>query len=68
MAGCCPKVDERKQNEYGAWVESGKIGNQKVSTDFHARQQANMKAWRDAVAAGDVDRVLNLKFGIYDES
>ena len=65
---CCPKVDGRMQNEYGAWVESGKIGNQKVSTDFHARQQANMKAWREAVQAGDVEKVLNIKFGDYGEN
>lgn len=66
--GCCPKVDGRYQNEYGAWVESGRVGNQKVNSDYHARQQANMIAWRDAVKAGDVERVLNLKFGDYGDS
>lgn len=66
MSGCCPKVDKRMQNEYGAYVESGKIGNQNAGSDFHARQQANMIAWREAVKAGDVEQVLNLKFGVYD--
>ena len=64
--GCCPKVDARRQNEYGAYIESGKIGNQNAGSPFHAQQQANMKAWRDAVKDGDVDSVLNMKFGIYD--
>ena len=63
--GCCPKVDKRMQNEYGAYIESGKIGNQRVSTDAHARQQANMIAWREAVKAGEVDKILDIKFGDY---
>jgi hypothetical protein len=65
--GCCPKVDARRQNEYGAYIESGKIGNQNAGSEFHARQQANMKAWREATAAGDVNRILDIKFGDYGD-
>ena len=60
--GCCPKVDERAQNEYGAWVETGKVGEQKVTNEKHAEQMVMQKAYREAVAMGEVDKILDIKF------
>lgn len=59
---CCPKVDGYYQNEYGAWVETGKIGNQPVRSERHAEHMAMERAWRTAVQNGDVDQILDLKF------
>lgn len=59
---CCDKVNEGAFNEFGAWVETGKIGNQKVTTEFHAENHAMQKAYREAVQNGDVDSILGLKF------
>ena len=59
---CCPKVDARTRNIYGAWVETGMIGGQKVQSEKHAELQAMQTAYREAVAMGEVDKILDLKF------
>ena len=59
---CCKKVDERVRNEYGAWVETGKVGNQTVKSEKHAELQSMQKAYREAVAMGEVDKILDMKF------
>ena len=58
---CCPKVDERVRNAYGALVEKNKESN-KPASDFHMQNQATMIAMREAVQNGDVDRLLDMKF------
>lgn len=62
VKSCCPKVDERAQTEYGAWVETGKVGNQRVTNERHAEQMVMQKAYREAVAMGEVDKILDIKF------
>ena len=59
---CCPKVDARTRNIYGAWVETGKVGNQTVTNEKHAELQSMQTAYREAVQNGDVDSILSLKF------
>ena len=61
--GCCPKWDRRTQNEYGAFVESGRVGTQRGQvSEFHARQAAAQRAWRQTVASGDANRRLDIKY------
>lgn len=62
VKSCCEKVDARTQNIYGAWIETGKIGGQKVTNDRHAELQAMQKAYREAVAMGEIDKILDIKF------
>lgn len=59
---CCPEVDKRAMNEYGAWVETGKVGGQTVTNEKHAEQMVMQKAYREAVAMGEVDKILAIKF------
>jgi len=61
--GCCPKWDRRTQNEYGAWVETGRVGNQRGQVSpFHARNVAAQRALRQAVVAGDINRRLDIGY------
>jgi hypothetical protein len=62
VKSCCDKVDARVQTAYGAWVETGKVGGQKVTSEKHAEMQSMQKAYREAVAMGEVDKILDMKF------
>ena len=62
VKSCCDKVDARAQNEYGAWVEKGTVGGQKVTNEKHVEQMVMQKAYREAVAMGEVDKILDIKF------